>query len=144
MIGVDEGKFHVYSYLNIQEPGAGYCHFKDGMNDATYFDMLTAEQWQKEETKRGTQYVWSKKRNDNEALDCRVYALAALHDIDPNWQRLERQLAEATERVKGRPPSTPTLQPASALPPPLVEALPSKASAPASGLQRRPLRFGGR
>ena len=171
IVGTDEGKLHVCSYLNIQEVGRGYCHFKLGMNDSTYFKQLTAEKRVRQDTVKGTIYVWQKKHSSvrNEALDCRVYALAALHDCDPNWQALiaEQQKAvsklkrlEGETEAKAQPKQeslpeltslTPTLslrerelerkRVAPPLPPPKPLTAEEILSKP---LQRRPLRFGGR
>ena len=81
MVGVDAAKTALYDRLKIQEPGPGYCHFPIG-RDQEYFDQLTAE-------KKYTRYhhgypkqEWRKPPTArNEALDCRVYAYAALHAL---------------------------------------------------------------
>ncbi|MBF0341826.1 MAG: phage terminase large subunit family protein [Magnetococcales bacterium] len=81
VIGVDAAKETIYARLRIQTPGPGFCHFPQN-RDAEWFCQLTAE-------KMATRYVrgrpireWKKPDNArNEALDCRVYALAALHGI---------------------------------------------------------------
>jgi phage terminase large subunit GpA-like protein len=45
-------------------------------------------------------YYYRKIRKRNEALDCRVYALAALEKSDPQWARLARRLAkQAAEKL---------------------------------------------
>lgn len=79
MIGVNEAKNVIYSYLMTQEPGAGFMHFpKGGENyNAEYFKQLTAE-------RRKDDGRWVANRKRNEALDVTVYALAALllTDVD--------------------------------------------------------------
>ncbi|MBF0421181.1 MAG: phage terminase large subunit family protein, partial [Magnetococcales bacterium] len=95
IIGVDAAKESIYARLRIKTPGPGYCHFpKD--RDAEWFRQLTAE-------KVATRYVkgrpireWKKPDSArNEALDCRVYAVAALHgmmnmgfrlNVEADWQ----------------------------------------------------------
>ncbi|MBF0342069.1 MAG: phage terminase large subunit family protein, partial [Magnetococcales bacterium] len=81
IIGVDAAKEVLYARLRIAAPGPGYCHFpKD--RDAEWFRQLTAE-------KIRTRYIrgrpireWHKKDGDrNEALDCRIYAIASLHGL---------------------------------------------------------------
>jgi phage terminase large subunit GpA-like protein len=100
MIGVDEAKMHVYSYLTMDEVGAGYCHFKDGMNNENYFAQLTAEKRVKKDTKAGIRYEWVNQGGKrNEALDLRVYALAACHNLDPNWHRIARKLESKINRI---------------------------------------------
>lgn len=77
---VDELKSKVYSYLQIEEPGAGYCHFpKKRIYDAHYFRMLTAETMEVKLVGGQKRLKWTlRKGRRNEALDCRCYALTAL------------------------------------------------------------------
>ncbi len=88
LIGVDAAKDEVYGRLKIDEPGEGFCHFPAG-RDSEYFKQLTAE---RVETRyeRGTPYrVYVKDPSvRNEALDCRVYAYAALEALNVRWGRL--------------------------------------------------------
>ena len=105
MIGTQEAKNYIYSYLNRQEPGEGYCHFKAGMNDPVYFKQLAAER----RVKEGDHWVWKNKANDrrNEAIDLRVYAFAAVKELNPNWQRLLEDSAALHKKhvKKALPPS---------------------------------------
>lgn len=89
VIGVDAGKSLLFSYLHQQEKGPGYCHFPLSY-DQEYFQQLTAE---KVKTKFKNGYPhrqWVKVRARNEALDCRVYALAALKLTSPNLDIVHR------------------------------------------------------
>lgn len=96
-VGTDTAKELVYSRLGIANPGPGYCHFPIGY-DEEYFLQLTAE-------KRVTRYVkgfprqeFIKTRARNEALDCRVYALAALILLNPVFEKIaEKREALAIE-----------------------------------------------
>jgi len=103
MVGVDAAKTAIYDRLKIGEGGPGYCHFPIG-RDAEYFEQLTSE-------KKYTQYhngypkvVWRKPDGArNEALDCRVYAYAALHSLYAGGLRLNHladQVAEAARRTR--------------------------------------------
>lgn len=78
-IGVDQGKALVYSRLKIMQPGAGYIHFpREPAFDDEYFAQLAAE---KLVTKiKGTRpfQEWVQTRPRNEALDCLLYAMAAM------------------------------------------------------------------
>lgn len=78
-LGVDQGKALIYSRLKLLVPGAGYIHFpQTAAFDDEYFNQLAAERLV---TKiRGTRPIqdWVQIRPRNEALDCIVYALAAL------------------------------------------------------------------
>jgi len=78
-IGVDQAKSIVYSYLTIQEPGPGYCHFPADVGyDDEYFAQLTAEKLVTRYSKGRPRQEWVTTRARNEALDVRVYNLCAL------------------------------------------------------------------
>jgi len=81
----------VYSRLNLSEPGPGYSHFPvKEIYNVEYFHQLTVE-------KRVLRYKQGRPYHTyvtpsgarNEALDCRVYALAALYIVNPNMVPLE-------------------------------------------------------
>ena len=123
-VGVDDAKLLLYSRLQIEEPGPGYCHFPMA-RDHEYFQGLTAE-------KRVTKYVkgfpkreWIKTRARNEPLDCRVYGYAALKILDPVWSALAQRNQQENEPEQPEPP-------------------PEKETAPPKRVrQRRPRRGGG-
>lgn len=103
-IGVDTAKEIVYSRLRIQEEGAGYCHFPNDRDDE-YFRMLTAEEIVTRFHKGFRKREWRKTRARNEALDCRVYALAASAILNTNINAMAsrqkaRQEPKATEEAK--------------------------------------------
>ena len=85
IVGVDTTKSLLFSYLRQQEAGPGYCHFPMD-RDAKYFDQLTAEKVVVKFRKGFPHREWVKVRLRNEALDCRVYAMAALKLL-PKVQR---------------------------------------------------------
>lgn len=97
ILGVDSIKDTLYSFFRSEPGEAGFCHWPTrlpGERDmpASYFDQLTAEErvtrW-----RRGARKVeWIKKRPRNEALDCRVYAYAALTILNPVWSRLRDRM----------------------------------------------------
>lgn len=101
-IGVDQVKTLIYSRLVIKEVGPGYCHFNSEVdetgriyNDEEFFRQLTAEKLITVYKKGFAVREWHNVRDTkrNEALDCRVYAYAALKMVEPAWYRLERRLA---------------------------------------------------
>jgi phage terminase large subunit GpA-like protein len=75
-IGVDTAKELVFSRLRMDEPGPGYCHFP-ARRDDEYFRQLTAEKQVIRYHKGFPARTWIKTRTRNEALDVRVYAMAA-------------------------------------------------------------------
>ena len=93
LVGVDGIKTDLYSWLKIDMPGDGMCHFpigKDGhpVNGCTadFFTMLTAEKRVIRQDKKGfSKYEWIKPSGArNEALDTMVYSRAALRIMSPN------------------------------------------------------------
>ena len=102
IVGVDEAKALVYSRLRQEEPGPGHCHFPAERGEE-YFAQLTAEK-QITKYRRGFPYrEWVKTRPRNEALDLRVYALAALRILAPVYSSLygQKQPSES-KRVRRR------------------------------------------
>jgi len=98
-VGADTAKESIYSRLRIEDHGAGFMHFTIN-HDEEYFKQLTAE-------KVITKYVrgfptrqWVKTRPRNDALDCRVYAMAALAILNVNLDRaVSRLTKEHTEEA---------------------------------------------
>ena len=76
-IGTDGAKDLIYNRLRIEEPGPGYMHFPL-QYDEEYFRQLTAEKVIHE---KGMRKWVLKKGMRNEALDIRVYAIAALERL---------------------------------------------------------------
>lgn len=91
-------KGELFNKFAVPEPGAGYCHFPVGY-DGEYYKQLGAEKRVKKVKKFDksdpfgySQYTYKKIRSRNEALDCRVYALAAVYHLNFNFAReLERE-----------------------------------------------------
>lgn len=101
-VGTDTAKERLMYRLRISEPGAGYCHFP-AWYDEEYFRQLTAEQ-QVTKFSRGQPYlVWQKLRARNEALDCRVYGMAALQILNPNLEALAEEVKQPAHEKKGYP-----------------------------------------
>ena len=83
-IAVDILKRVLMNQLNLTMKGAGYCHFPMERADDDYFHQLTSEVLMY--NPRTGKRKWEEKNpNDpNEALDCRIYAYAALHIRKPD------------------------------------------------------------
>lgn len=89
-IGTDTAKQMIYARLKIHQPGPGYCHFPADYPEE-YFKQLTAERIQTKFVNGHPTRVWvMPKGRRNEALDCRVYGMAALHILNPNLDRLAK------------------------------------------------------
>lgn len=109
MAGVDAAKEKVYAKLRIEQAGPGYCHFSLSRGDREYFTQLTSERISTKLTNGFPQRCWIKSPSArNEALDCRTYALVALHglyarglSLDQNCSNFEMMRAPANERPAG-------------------------------------------
>ncbi len=100
-VGTDTAKDTIYGRLKLDRPGPGFCHFPKG-RDEEYFRQLTSEEVRITYRKGVARRVWVKKRRRNEALDCRVYALAALKILRPDFKTLAIKLRKTIEIVKRR------------------------------------------
>jgi len=90
-IGVDTAKHLLFSRFRINEPGAGYCHFPSDRDDE-YFKQLTAEKIATRYHKGFARREFVKVRPRNEALDVRVYAMAALTLLNANLKALHNRM----------------------------------------------------
>lgn len=91
-VGVDGIKEMVYSRLKIRTPGPGFCHFPEGRSDE-FFAQLTAEKMVTRFRKGYKRREWVQTRPRNEALDCRVYAIAAAGILNLNVNSLANRFA---------------------------------------------------
>lgn len=102
-VGVDDAKGLIFARLRICEPStAGYCHFPVE-RDEEYFAQLTAEKLVTKFVKGFPRKEWVKTRARNEALDLRVYALAALRILNPVWQSLKKQFEPEPPKEPEKP-----------------------------------------
>jgi phage terminase large subunit GpA-like protein len=100
-VGVETAKDTIAGHLAQGEPGPGYCHFPHYYGGG-YFDQLLAERPIIKYVKGHRVRTWQLKRSGmrNEALDCRVYALAALEILGID---LNATVARFLEHVGGDP-----------------------------------------
>lgn len=99
-IGVSIGKERIFSFLKVQDPGPGYCHFpldSEKGYDEAYFKGLTAEERKKRFVKGQAKYEWVKKYARNEPLDCRNYAMAAMEIVNPNFDVLRSAISKGSQ-----------------------------------------------
>lgn len=107
IIGVNSAKDSIRSRLHIADSGPGYMHFPVD-RDMGYFSQLTAERLIMKEAAGQRYSVWDLPPGKaNEALDCRVYAYAALAGLFHLGLKLNA-LALAIDNNPDRllPPST--------------------------------------
>jgi len=98
IVGTDTAKDRIFSRLQIPAPGAGYVHLPSWAENE-YLEQLTSEKRvQHYRRGRGMVREYVKTRARNEALDCEVYALAALYAF-PGVVRRLGDLAEKANQV---------------------------------------------
>ncbi|MDX1949903.1 MAG: phage terminase large subunit family protein [Rickettsiales bacterium] len=98
-VGVDTAKEVIYSRLKITKLGAGYCHFPI-TRGSEYFKQLTAEKQVTRYVKGFAKREWIKVRTRNEALDCRVYSLAALQILNPDFELLAKNIEMKSRNIR--------------------------------------------
>lgn len=128
MIGTDSGKQYIMDRLSIEEPGPKYFHWpldeSDGIAmqlnrgyDEYYFKGLIAETKEPRRKNGVLVYQWVNVAKDkrNEPLDLRVYNLACMLSINPDFEALKelinspaviseepRRIAKGKNKTKGR------------------------------------------
>jgi phage terminase large subunit GpA-like protein len=102
-VGVDTAKDVLFSRMRIAEPGPGYMHFPTNRSDE-YFRQLTAEKLTTRYHKGFARREWVKVRPRNEALDVRVYAMAALGILNLNLNTLADRQTNRPLMVVENPP----------------------------------------
>jgi phage terminase large subunit GpA-like protein len=103
VVGVDEAKLTLYRRIaKVAKPGPGYVHVPIG-RDEEWFAQLTAEQLM---PRANGVREWVKLRPRNEALDCRVYAYAALKLLHPDGVPRTPDPA-APQPTRALPPAAP-------------------------------------
>lgn len=110
LVGVDQAKLMVMRRLAAtadageKTGGPGYCH-TPADRDAEWYKQLTAEKLVTRYVKGQPVREWHKPdKARNEALDCRVYALAALKIMNPSFQHLAERLSGPQPRSQASEP----------------------------------------
>ena len=97
-LGVDSGKQNIMDKLRVNKPGPKYSHFprRDDYG-SQYFKGLLSERLVYKAGKRSP-WQWEKipGHERNEPLDLRVYANAAEKALSPDFDALERRIANAS------------------------------------------------
>ena len=137
VIGTNAAKDSIRNRLAIEEPGPGYMHFH-ALRDLGWYVQMTAERLLTKVIGGRRFTVWDlPKGRANEALDCRVYAYAALQGLIQRGLRLNT-VVDAVSPA----PELPNTGPQSPTPTPAASAKPTPrpakfASRPGSWMKRR-------
>ena len=106
ILGVDAGKEKLFARLQLEEVGAGYCHFpvnEERKYDEVYMKGLNSEQLVTSIVNGRPKNKWVKKSGTrNEPLDLRNYATAAAELLNPNWDSLEKKVNAGINYMKKR------------------------------------------
>ena len=114
IVGTDNAKSVVMKRMRIDAPGPGYCHFPAG-RDVDWFRQLTAEKMVTKFVKGFPRREWKKDDGRrNEALDCRVYAFAALVMAAPQMDKVAFKIKKQAELAPKRVEPTALAVPAKA------------------------------
>ncbi len=113
-VGVDACKDALYSWLLLDTPGPGYCHFprdpKAGY-DTEYFKGLVSEE-RKSRIRGGRKaMVWVQRYARNEPLDCRNYARAAIELLSPDFDALAKRPISPAPTARPRPTAARMIDP---------------------------------
>lgn len=87
----------IFARLQVQSEGAGYCHFPAGRDDEYYQQLANSEKIVTKYQKGFPRRDFIKTRTRNEALDCRVYAYAALCILSLNINAVADRVVNAPE-----------------------------------------------
>jgi phage terminase large subunit GpA-like protein len=115
-VGTNPAKDHISTLINNQDPGENYVHlpvaFPKRYEQEQYLDKETLYQLTSE--KKVYEYkgskrigIWKQMRDRNEALDCFVYAYAALLALGPDVFSKLDDLAKKVAALEAEP-SVPT------------------------------------
>lgn len=100
-IGTIAAKDLIYGRLRITEPGPGFCHFPARYSQR-YFEQLTSNRartkYHKGFAKR--EYIKDASARD-EALDCRVYSVAAFYSLGMGIDQLIASLSAGQPKARG-------------------------------------------
>lgn len=105
VVNTHDAKRTLYSRLQVEAPGPGYCHFPARPEyDDEHFSQLVGEKLVPRKRGKGAlRYVWEKQHPRVEALDMRVYGHAAALHFNPTWEVLDSRI-DAAAGVRPAPP----------------------------------------
>ena len=111
-VGSDTIKALIYGRLkSVESKGPGVYHWPQGLPEE-YWKQLTSEKQVTRLVNGFPKRLWIKKDRDrNEALDCEVYAYAALqyvytrHNRNTMWDQMKLKIERAAELLKLQPPA---------------------------------------
>ena len=92
-VGTDTAKDTVFARLKMEEAGPRFMHFPVGYGyDDEFFRQLTAEEVRTKKSHGFPIRYYKKVRERNEALDLRVYNLAAFAILNPDIEKISQNM----------------------------------------------------
>jgi phage terminase large subunit GpA-like protein len=110
-LGVDNIKSLIFSRLQIQSEGPGFCHFPNDRPDEYFKQLAASEKIVTKFHKGFPRREFIKTRTRNEALDCRVYATGALAILNLNLDTLADRASQSVRQDEDVPKNTPLRRP---------------------------------
>lgn len=106
-VGTNAAKDEVFASLKVTRPGPGYCHFPDRLpyTEEEHMRMLASERMVTHTRGGRTYRVYEKVGPNvrNEALDLRVYNIAARTILNPNYELIAKRRLVHTEAADRDP-----------------------------------------
>ena len=110
IVGVDGAKRICHARMQLEEPGEGFMHLPKRLDEEWYLQFAGEELRTKNVGGRDVFY-WKQLRVRNEALDCRVYAFAAMRLLHPSWAHLLTNKERPEAVIEPEPlPSAPPIR----------------------------------
>jgi len=111
-IGTNAAKDDIFAALKVVGDGPGKCHFPDRQpyNEDAHMKQLASERMVTHTRNGRTYRVYEPvaKGIRNEALDVRVYALAARTILNPNYEAIEKRRLKHSEVADREPDMSPS------------------------------------
>lgn len=136
-VGTDQAKSLIYSRLKLTGDEPGQLHFPGVAQgyDAEFYAELTAEELRITFKRGFAVREWHRTRPRNEALDVRVYGLAMVRWLNPEWAKVIR--SQKPVEIPADPAKSGTIDPDPG--PVSRENIPQKAAKKRSIVGRKPL-----
>ena len=100
-VGTVTAKDTIFSRLKLTQPGPNYIHFSDHLDDE-FYSQLTAEVARTKRIKGRAYRHYEQIRERNEALDCKVYSLAALRMLRRDVRRFLSMMNARRDTLRKR------------------------------------------
>lgn len=105
VLGVNRGKDLVYTRLNLERHGPGYCHFPERYSQADFDSLFSEQKIVDKKDPKKFKYEPIQNGAPNELLDLRVYNQALIKIENPNFEAIKKRIEDYVVRKKANPNS---------------------------------------